>query len=122
MDEYQYRYLEDKCKYIEKDLAEHKESNSKSHERIYLRLAGTENFVATATAQLSSIVSAINDIKESSKESTDETKESFKELKGTVSALAEKPAKRWDGMIGTIIAVVVTAITMFIVDKITKGG
>jgi hypothetical protein len=45
-----------------------------------------------------------------------------KEIKTDVKAIADKPAKRWESLIGQIISIVVAAVVGFLLAKIGLGG
>lgn len=44
------------------------------------------------------------------------------EVKGDVKEMKAKPAKRWESLVGTVIAVIVTAVVTFLLTQAGIGG
>lgn len=80
---------------LERSMELEKESRSRAHEKIYERLGELERGMATVTTQYSSIVDRLSAI------SSD------------LSALKDKPSKRWE----TIITAIITGAVGFLLAR-----
>lgn len=85
---------------LEKEFDRYRGSSSETHRQMFERIGALEQSGATLKAKLDSI------------------EEKLDELTVTVKALADKPAKRWDGLMDKLIWAVAGAVMAFLLARI----
>ena len=85
---------------LEKEFDRYRDNSSKTHEQMFKRIGELEQNGAAVKATLDSI------------------DEKLDELSVTVKALADKPAKRWEGLVEKALWAVAAAVIAFLLAKI----
>jgi len=85
---------------LEHQLEEYQAQNSSSHQGIYDRLRTLETSDAVQDTKYNAIMQKLD------------------ELTAKVDALESKPAKRWDKLTETVLALVVTAVVAFLLGRV----
>lgn len=85
---------------LEKEFDRYRGNSSETHRQMFERIGALEQSGATLKAKLDSI------------------EEKLDELTVTVKALADKPAKRWDGLMDKLIWAVAGAVMAFLLARI----
>ena len=88
---------------LENQINEIQEQNAISHREIYGRLNKLERGEAAQNVQYNAIMEKLDN------------------LTRKVEALEAKPAKRWDGLVGTIITAIATGLVVFLLAKAGVG-
>ncbi|MCI8537849.1 MAG: hypothetical protein HFF18_04195 [Oscillospiraceae bacterium] len=124
---------------VEADLHDLRRQNSGTHERFGERIGDLEAHNKVQDVEVKNLGKSIDSMSGDLREVKSETKEISKQLPvianqvnaihesqravdTDVDALKEKPAKRWESMVGQIIGIVVAAVMGFILAKIGLSG
>lgn len=92
---------------MEKEFTRYRESSSDTHAKMFDRIRALETSSAVQAEQYKAILDKLDGVEEK----VDGVGEK-------VTALEAKPAKRWESLVGTVIAAIVAAIIGFVAARI----
>lgn len=92
------------------ELKRDAERNSEQHREFYNKFNAQATAIAISEERYTNLLSTMNRLEES-----------VNKISASLDEIKQKPAKRWDSTVATIISCIVTAIVVFMLSKIGIG-